>query len=319
MFRSLRTSSRFVVVFLLLFGSSAQAQQKLLRWKLQPGETLDVSFAQETQTMTSIMGTELKSAAHMGMVLRWKVAGVAADGTADISQSIQRLTMHMDNPGGEPIRFDSASHEEPVGLGKTLAQNIQPLVGVEFTQTMNNRGEILEVALSPSAKESLAKAPTGAQLTEVFSKEGLKSLLHQAATVLPEAPVSPGDSWPGQSQTKSPVGLLVMNMTYTYRGTQVVEGKPLERIDVAVGVEFGQGPNALGLNVAVKEQQNAGTLYFDASAGRFTHTELTQNMTLETTIGEKVHRQQLNTQLRMQFASVSSTPDQIGMRPSSRR
>ncbi len=269
--------------------------------------------------MTSIMGTELKSAANMGMVLRWNVQGVAADGTADISQSIQRLTMHMENPGGDPIQYDSASQDEPVGLGKTLAQNIQPLVGVEFTQTMSNRGEIVDVTLSPAAKASLAQAPAGAQLTEVFSKEGLKSLLHQAATVLPEAPVQPGDTWQGQSQTKSPVGLLVMNMTYTYRGTQIVDGKPLERIDVAVGVEFGQGPNALGLNVAVKEQQNAGTLYFDAAAGRFTHTELSQNMTLETKIGEKVHRQQLNTQLRMQFASVSGATTEIGMRPATHR
>jgi len=307
--------SRWGVVGLLLLTavSSATAQEKLLRWKLARGENIQVNFVQNTTMNTSIMGSELNSSADMGMVLLWHVGQVANDGTMEIVQSIKQLTMKMENPGGAPIEYDSSKPVRPEDtVAQTLAASIQPLVGVEFVQTMSARGEILDVTLTQEARASLAKAPAGSQLTQIFSKEGLKSLLHQAATVLPEGPVSPGDTWTGQTQTKSPVGTLVMDMTYTYRGTEMVKNRPLERIDVDVVVKFGREPNAMGLEVEVKAQQNAGTMFFDATSGRFVQTELNQNMTLETAIGEKVHRQRLNTVLRMQFATTGRSPQRVG-------
>jgi hypothetical protein len=171
---------------------------------------------------------------------------------------------------------------------------------------MTNRGEILDVKLTPDAQAKLAKQPTGAQLKEMFSKEGMKSLLHQAATVLPEKPVKPGDSWKGTTETKSPVGKLVMDMTYTYRGTVMDSGRPLERIDVGMMVRFAKQANEMGLNVSVKEQKNAGALFFDAELGRFVRTEMRQTMTLVTSIGPKEHQQSLDTMLTMKFANANS-------------
>ncbi len=306
------------LVLMLTTTTPAQNDGKLLRWKLIPGETIEVSFNQEMSMATNLMGNELKSVADMGMVLLWKVDGVAADGTAQISQSIDRLMMKMETPAGEPIQYDSATPGEPEGMTKSLADSIQPLVGVEFSQQMSNRGEILTVELSPQAQAKLAKTPAGAQLSEIFSKDGLKSLLHQAATVLPQEPVRPGDTWQGQSVTKSPVGSLIMDMVYTYRGTEMQNGRPLERIDVDVRLSFGAGANALGLNVAVAEQNNSGTMFFDSTAGRFVQTELRQNMTLETAIGEKKHRQSLNTVMKMQFAQASPVANQFGQQTAQR-
>ena len=291
--------------------------QKLLRWKLQAGESLRLTFDQDMIMETSIMGNEIKSTADMAMVLNWNVRQVGSDGVADIVQSIERLHMKMQTPGGDPVEYDSAQPTQPQGLAKTLADSIQPLVGIEFVQRMNDRGEIIDVRLSDRGVAQLATAPAATQLQEIFSKQGMKSLLHQAATVLPEGPVKPGDRWKGVSETKSPVGKLVMDMTYTYRGTEIRDGRPLERIDVEVKVGFGEGPNALGLDVDVKEQQNSGSMYFDVAAGRFTDSVLRQSMTLETAVGEKTHRQKLDTQLRMRFASDHVAVAKTAARPSS--
>ena len=283
---------------------SEVAAQKVLRWKLQPGQQMQVQFDQDMAVTTSLMGNEMRSEADTGMVLSWDVRQVSSLGVAEIRQSIDRLTMKMHAPGSDPMIYDSAGAVPAEGIVKTLASAMDPLVGVEFTQQMSDRGEVLDVRLSPAAEKQLASAPTGAELQEIFSREGLKTLLGQAATVLPQGPVQPGDTWTGTSESNSPVGKLHMDLTYTYRGTEIVDGQPLERIDVSVDVQFGKQNNEASLAVAMTGQESHGTMYFDAEAGRFVSTEMRQKMQLETTVGEHVHLQSLQTALRTRFRPV---------------
>ena len=311
-----------VGVLSLVTISEAQAQ-RVLRWKLQPGQLIDVSFVQDMDMESNVMGKSLKSSADMALVMNWQVQQVARDGSANLKQSIRRLKMTMQTPGGKPVSYDSASSNPPEGLAKNLAGSIRPLVGVEFVQRMTNRGEIVDVKLSEKSLERLKQSPQSAQMQQIFSNEGMKSLLKQASTVLPEGPVKPGTRWQGHSVAESPVGKLVMNNTYTYRGVEKVNGRPLDRIDVDVHVDFEKGGNQLGFEVAVKSQQNKGRMYFDAAAGHFSETLLYQEMTLETTVGKQVHTQRLKTKMKTQFrpmiASQRRAPQQVGRKPVSAR
>lgn len=290
-----------VATFLVASPLQAQGPAKQLRWKLRPGEALQVSFSQNMEMTTGMAANDVKTVANMGMSMRWDVLGMDQNGIYDIGQTIDRVTMQMVVPGGHNIQYDSAQPGEPQGMIKALASSIDPLIGIDFTQKLSNRGEILQVELSEKSKARLAATPAAAQLQQIFSKDGLKSLLHQAATVLPQNAIRPGESWTGSSETKSPVGNMVMDMTYVYRGTEQVDGRPQERIDVDVKVGFGKDESALGLKVNIAEQKNSGTMYFDAAQGRFTKTDLVQKMKLETKIGEQVHVQNLDTKLIMVF------------------
>jgi hypothetical protein len=291
----------------MAFSMLAQptAAQKLLQWRFQAGESIQVSFTQDMTVQMTAMGQPMETSADMGMYMRWNVLSVAADGTADIHQSIDRLSMKMQTPGTDPIAYDSAQTEEPVGMAVMLAATVDPMVGVEFTQKMSPAGEILDVALTERAKQQLAAAPDGAQLKEVLSRDGLKALLSQAATVFPKTPVKPGDTWTGSSESQSPIGKLTTNMQYKYVGTETREGRPLERIDVKMTVGFPDEVKQPGMNIAIQNQQNSGSMYFDAAVGRFVETQLNQNMRLVTTIDQQEHSQLLSTVLRMTFAPSS--------------
>lgn len=305
-----RVLSAMVGMLLAVMVSETQAQ-RVLRWKLQPGQAINVSFVQDMDMESNVMGKAIKSSADMAMVMNWQVQRVGQDGSAEMKQSISRLKMTMQTPGSQPVSYDSASPNPPEGLAKNLAGSIEPLVGVEFVQKMTDRGEIVDVRLSDKSAERLKQAPESAQMQQLFSKDGLKSLLKQAATVLPEGPLKPGDQWTGTSTAQSPVGRLVMNNTYTYRGVENVKGQMLDRIDVNVKVDFQESQNKLGFTVAVKGQQNQGKMYFDANEGRFAETTLNQMMILETTVGKQVHTQKLNTLMRMRFTPAVATNQRV--------
>ncbi len=290
----------------LLMGFAANADaQKILQWQFEPGQTLNVWFTQDMTVQMTAMGQEMESAADMGMLMKWDIQQVNEDGSAHINQSIERLTMRLATPGTDEIEYDSAHAEKATGTALTLKASVDPLVGVEFTQTMSSTGEILDVQLTEQSKQQLNAAPAGAQLREVLSRDGLKALLSQAATVFPTTPISPGDSWTGSTNSKSPVGPLSMEMTYEYVGTEMRSGRPLERIDVDMTVAFPEGAPQNGMNISVQNQRNTGSLFFDAEAGRFVETELHQNMRMVTSVGKQQHSQLLSTVLRMTFEPVS--------------
>ncbi len=157
MFR-VSTYVRLLLCVLVLTAITRPGQaEQLLRWKLRPGEAINVKMAQNMDMKANVMGKSLASSADMSMVMRWVVEDVDQDGVTEMRQSIQRLRMSMQTPGGKPVVYDSASQAEPVGMAKNLAQNMQPLIGVEFIQTMSPRGEIIDVRLSDKANAQLAQ------------------------------------------------------------------------------------------------------------------------------------------------------------------
>ncbi|HEY6565532.1 MAG TPA: DUF6263 family protein, partial [Pirellulaceae bacterium] len=144
----------------------------------------------------------------------------------------------------------------------------------------------------------------GGGLREVFSADGMKAMLSQSAAVLPERPVRPGDTWQGMTETKSPVGTLVMQLDYTYRGAEQRAARSVERIDIAVTMRIADATKENGLEVSVTDQESQGTMYFDAAAGRFVESRLRQRMTLATKMGETSQEQKLKTDMSIQFQTV---------------
>jgi hypothetical protein len=282
-------------------GAWGAGPEKLFRWKLHPGQQIHVRLAQTMKSAASIQGTALESSVDMRMSMKWHVLQVDQQGTAEMTQSIEHMSMTVRSPGSDVVQYDSSSPAQAGGVAQGIADGIQPLLGVNFIQRMNARGEILDVRLSPEAEQVLENMPAGAQLKEMFSENGIKTLVNQAAAVLPEHPVRPGDQWRGQAETKSPAGSLRMDIFYRYEDTEQRQGRELERIAVSIKVSLPPADNPLGLEVNIVEQDNQGVLYFDARGGRFVETQLRQRMTLETVLGSRSHRQDIDTRLRMQF------------------
>ena len=100
-----------------------------------------------------------------------------------------------------------------------------------------------------------------------------------------------------------PVGELKMDVTYKYQASNELVGRELDKIAVDIHLGFAEGQNALGLDIAVTEQNNSGIMYFDARTGRFVNTQIQQRMTLETAVGDHIHQQKLDTRLNMKFTT----------------
>lgn len=266
----------FVLMASLCHVASAET---LLRWKFAEGDSWLIEVDQHTTTETSGAGKPTGIDITMRMQLTWKVDSVDSEGTAQITQKIERFAVTMKAGTAEPIEFASDSEAKPSGSAADIAAAVSPVIGAEFTVTMTSRGVIREVKLSDAATEAFASIESPA-LKQLFSTEGITQLLAQAAVELPEAAVSTDINWTASVTTDSPLGTLKQDKTYTVAAQEEADGKTLERINLSGQLAIETSEQSPSKSKLV-DQALSGTMLFDSEAGRLVSSHSTQSFTTE--------------------------------------
>ena len=282
---------------LLAFASVAQGE-KVLRWKLQPGQRLQVQMTQQIKQTATLPGGAKTTKIDLLMELAWTVDSVEEDGSASITQSLSRIKVVRESAKSEKLEYDSASKEKPTGLAKVLADSVLPLVDATFSLTLSNRGEILNILVNREAAEAIQSGP-GAEL---ISQESLKQLFGRASPVFPEEGVSKGSVWSQEQRVRMFLSNISLNTNYTYQGEVEQNGKMLDQIDLEMTMSI--LPGGADITHVIEKQQNRGTVYFDADAGRLVETDVHNTLTLKTTLGQATVTSQMDSTVKMTVRSA---------------
>lgn len=262
------------------FGQSGTTN---LAWQLPVGRKIDVVMKQTMEMKQSLgeqeLGTKMVSTSHM----LWLVDKVDDKGIATVNSEIERMTVTMDSPQGK-FEIDTDSEEELDAAAAQFAKQITGLVGKKFSQQMDTQGKILSVDMP---EEFSAGNP-------MMSKESLSQLIKNASPVFPDKPVAVGESWKQESTTAMPggVGGMKIDSTYTYKGTEEIDGKKLDLIDIAMEMEF-QAPedSPMQFEIEITSQDTKGQMQFDSVNGHTHKIKIDQNMVMAVSAaGQKINQ-----------------------------
>jgi hypothetical protein len=260
-------------IALWLITAPGLQAQTTLRWKLTAGEKLAVAVTQNTTSEVTYSGKTTKTKIDLAMDLTWRVIAVENE-KIRLEQSISRLSVSFDAPPAGRVQYDSAEQEKLTGPAKEIAASLQPLLAAKVEITMNDRGEILEAKEIKNAAASAG--PTAA--ASLISPEAVQQLLKQPLVVLPEKPVSTGDTWTTKNDLQSALGPAQQTTTFRYAGPAEVEAKKVELIEVTTTLKLTPPATA---KITLKEHTQTGTVRFDAAAGRVVSAEQKQKLVTE--------------------------------------
>lgn len=257
-----------------------------VRWKFAPGDVLRHELRQESATEFSDgEGAPLTTDLTQEMVFRVEVNRVRDDGSAELTQTIERIKFDASSAAVQNTHYDSSSEEPAEGLGAMVAPMFDAMVGAPITLTMSPRGEVTDVVLDEKLAESLKSNPMAKTAGAVFSEAGLKRAIEQSSMVLPEGPSS--DSQPvSVADVESPFGVQRATTIYTFIGDADGSDGPVQAWKSKTELSFVGTPPA-GKTAKVSKQQSAGTVRFDAEAGRWLESEQEQSFTIESTVMDK--------------------------------
>jgi hypothetical protein len=264
--------SRHLAGLVALVAVQSAIAQTDLRWRLAPDDQLELMLSQTSSTEADIAGKKYKSSLQIAATLEWRILDVDAKGVATIEQRLSHLSVAAEIPGAAPVKYDSSSQERLTGAAMTVADEFRPILGRPVRVRLLPTGEIDDSAREPGAPEDGDEAPA-APLTA----NDIRQLLGRLLPTLPPAPVAPHDSWGDCREQSTLEGKVQIGAQYVARGTEMQDGRPVEKIDATY--EFSA---AKGKEVALEftDQNHRGAFYFNAAEGRLARGEIRQSMTL---------------------------------------
>jgi hypothetical protein len=250
--------------------------QTTLRWKLAPGQKLAVAMTQKTTSEVAYSGKKTSTAIDLSAELTWKVLGAEND-QFTIEQSLDRMTLVIEAPAVGRVEYDSDPQARNPASAGEIAAAVKPFLDTKIEITMNDRGEI--VAAKPLAPVPMGEIKPDAAIASLFSKQTVQQLLKQSLVVLPQDPVTRGDTWTTSSDLASAMGKAKQTTTYRYAGAAADEDAGrLDRIAFTTKLEL---TPAAAAKQTLKEHQQTGTIEFDSAAGRVVSAEQSQKIVTE--------------------------------------
>jgi len=272
-----------------------------LRWKLKVGEALRYEMTEKTITTVSTGGTEVSKVTLTQTVdLTWNVKGVDPQGAADLTHTINRVRIKIESPMLN-VDFDSKDEQGPANPLRSL---FKVLVGTPFPFKMSPQGVLSDVQIPGNISKILNELGGAAGGSKnIFSEEGLKTMITQASVIMPKEEVSEGKTWTQESEIPSPpMGSLTLAKTYRYDGES-----PQGVAKIGVDAKFTLKP-AVGQEVpfTIKTQSAKGELTFDNAAGRLTVSSLNEKLEQVGKIQDREFSQMTDSTVGMKLMSAES-------------
>jgi len=272
---------------LLIVSSSAIAAEPLV-WKFAEGDTYRYQMVQGMET-TMDLGPDgaTTSAVKQTIDMTWEINSVDEEGTAVLTQTIDRMQMEIKAPGQGEVHFDTASEEPAQGFAAMLAPSLKSMTKSPFKLTMTSRGEITTVEVPEALIETLSQGPGAALLGSLATEEGFKETIAQSSITLPTSEeLVEGHQWTTSYEMETPAaGKITTETTYEYKGSREIEEQQMEVFLPTVMTQFGEGLEPNGASISVKSQESTGEVLFNRTAGRLESTSIHQLIDMTVTVG----------------------------------
>lgn len=277
----------------------AQTEMVQLRWKLPESSELRVETVQSLNLIQRLGNQTRRTTNATTTWMTWQVKAVRPDGTAEIANRIDRVAVRIEGNIQGKLVYDSddTSKNEGPGAGE-MERIFRPMIGSVTSMVMSPTGEIASIEIADATIEAVEASGS----SQFMNRSTIERMIRDSTPAFPPE-LATGQSWSRQSPMPlAGLGSLVVDSTYTYRGTESVEGRELHRIDNEIRVSFQPEPSARNVELEVIDQSNRGKILFDNQAGRLVSNTVSQDLTMEIRAGGELITQNMQQQVTTRFS-----------------
>jgi len=262
---------------------------------------LRYAMEQKTVTTLKVPGQQLQTTLTQTIDLSWAVKDVAADGTADVSWTIDRMRTRIESALGA-FAYDSKDAKVPEGpIASALVPTLKAIVGAPFPFKVNPQGELSDVKVPEKVAQALRDAgPAMSGSNSTFSEEGLKNMIIQSSLAVPGGDIAVGKSWSKQTKIPSPpIGTMTLDKTFTYLGPDP-NSPNIEKIGLATKIGVEPQPDTK-IKFDIDAQEAKGDFSFDNAAGRIVSADVVEKMETTATVMDQKIQQIVDTKTTMKL------------------
>jgi len=231
-------------------GTAPQTEKFTLRYKFQPGETLQWKVVHRAKVRTTIADTTQVAETVSISVKTWRMASVEPDGTATFAHLVENVDMRQELTGRDKAHYNSLSDDKPPACFQDVARSVGKTLA---KVTMDTRGRILR------------REHTAAQVGP--ASEG------QMTVPFPEEPIPVGHTWSFPSQIEVQLergGIKKIRIRQDFTLVGVKTGVATIQVENHILTPI----NNPAIETKLIQQSSSGTIRFDIDAGRIIRQQL---------------------------------------------
>ncbi|MBX7165226.1 MAG: hypothetical protein K1X74_02640 [Pirellulales bacterium] len=278
-----------LVLMALACLGTTQVRAEKLTWKFKKGDKAQYASLNKMEMAIDAGGVEFTLELDQALDTTWEVMAVGSDGTAEITQTIDRLQFKLNSPFTGEFTYDSKNPVPGEGqIWDRLGPVLESLTGQKVMLKITAQGEVKDITLPEKLVESLNAGGGGDGPSRMFgagfTEETVKEMINDGVLPLPADAVKDGDTWEKVKEMKlGPIGSQKTKTTYKLAGMTDKDGKQVANIEVAteVTMEAAEAEGDTEVEVELTEQEASGNVLFDPATGRTVEATTKQMVTME--------------------------------------
>ena len=203
--------------------------------------------------------------------------------------------------GGRTVMSFASAQSAAQDAGDPAAPILRAMIGTRIQYFTDAKGGVDRLEGMDALKSRInaaAQPQEQAVFNELFSEDTLKQY-GSFAEAMPNRVVVIGDSWQVKKDINSPIGVLTLDIKYTFKNWEQHDGHPCAHVAEVGNILTKNVSTATGMAVEITNGDISGEFWYDPALGMIVDVDNHQNMTLKVTTRAQAMTSQINRNVRL--------------------
>ncbi|HUA67171.1 MAG TPA: DUF6263 family protein, partial [Candidatus Saccharimonadales bacterium] len=223
----------------------------------------------------------------------------------ELELKFENETMNVSQGDRNVLSFDSTQSPSQ-DADNPAAPVLRAMIGarIQYFTDANGKVERMEGVDALTQRIAATGNPQEqAMFKQMFSEDTLKRYV-SFADALPNRAVNVSDSWPFQEDVPSTIGVLSLDMNYTFKNWGQYGNRQCAHIEATGNVSNKSISTETGAMVEIKKGEISGDFWFDPTLGMIVAVNNDQNMTLKISTRAQTMTAQFNQKVRLALVNT---------------
>jgi RNA polymerase sigma factor (sigma-70 family) len=203
--------------------------------------------------------------------------------------------------GGRNVMSFASAQSAAQDAGDPAAPILRAMIGTRIQYFTDAKGEVEKLEGVDELKNrinAVAQPQEQAVFNELFSEDTLKQY-GSFAEAMPNRTVALGESWQLKKDLSSSIGVLTLDMKYTFKNWEQHDGRQCAHVEEEGKILTKSISTATGMAVEITNGEILGEFWYDPALGMIVDVDNHQNMALKITTRAQTMTSQISRQVRL--------------------
>jgi hypothetical protein len=276
-----------------------------IKWTVGKKYIMRMEFNQDTETMLPNQPQPIKVEVNMAQDFDISALKELDNGGRQLELEFENETMNVSQGGRSVLSFNSAQSLAQ-DTNNPIAPILRVMIGGRIEYFTDADGKVQKIEGVDELMNRIAatgKPQQQAMFKQMFSEDSLKQYASFGDTI-PNRTVNIGESWPVKKDVVSSIGVLTVDMKYTFKNWEQHGDRKCAHIEAVGDISTKSISNASGAVVEIKKGKISGDVWFDPELGMIVDVNNDQTMTMKVTTQSQTMTPQLTQKVRLVLVDV---------------